>query len=102
MPKKILFLVVYKHWFDLMYSGVKKYEYRKKSKWILSRLENKTYDQIKFSNGYGKDKPFFICEYKGFNFSEKKEKITFNEHTIYLEKEDIVIRLGKVIEKGNF
>jgi len=102
MAKKILFLVVYKHWFDLMYSGVKKYEYRKKSKWILSRLENKTYDQIRFSNGYGKNKPFFICEYNGYVITEKKETIKIKDYEITVQVGDVIIKLGKIISKGNF
>jgi hypothetical protein len=99
---KTLFLVVYKHWFDLMLSGIKKFEYRKRSRWILSRIENKNYDCIKFSNGYGMDKRFFLCEYKGFRICEKVENIFFDKYEIILEPGDIVIELGKILEKGNF
>lgn len=99
---KVLYLVVYKHWFDLMLKGIKKNEYRKKSKWILSRVENKEYDLIKFSNGYGKDKKYFFCKYEGYNISNSSEIITFDEHVINLQPGDVIIKLGKIIEKGNF
>lgn len=46
--------------FDVMLTGEKDKEYRKPSKWIVSRLYNKDgtlkkYDVVKFVNGYGHD-----------------------------------------------
>lgn len=63
---KTLHLTLSKTPFDLMVKGKKKKEYRKPSRWVFSRLHQKTYDYVKFANGYGPDKPYFICEYKGF------------------------------------
>ena len=67
-----LYLTLKKKPFDIMISGEKKFEYRNNSKWIESRLINsknnepKKYKYIKFTNGYGHNRPYFICEYKGF------------------------------------
>lgn len=68
---KILHLSLKKEPFEVMVTGEKNQEFRKPTKWILSRLYNKDgtpkhYDVVKFTNGYGKDKPQFVCEYKGF------------------------------------
>ena len=54
-------LTLKKEWFLLMLSGKKKQEYRKPSRWIESRIADKSYQFIKFTNGYGSDKPYFIC-----------------------------------------
>lgn len=55
-----------------MVTGEKREEFRKPSKWMLSRMFNKNkdgsksfkkYDLVKFVNGYGNDKPYFIAEF---------------------------------------
>ncbi len=97
---RVLHLTLKKEWFDLMISGKKKVEYRKPSKWIISRLQ-KEYDVIKFTNGYGSDKPYFVCEYKGFGISNKPETIYTENSKIEVEEGDCLIKLGKIIETGN-
>ena len=77
MDVRVLHLTLKKEWFDLMISGKKRVEYRKPSKWIISRLE-KEYDVIRFTNGYGSDKPYFVCEYKGFEISKKSENVYYS------------------------
>ena len=54
----ILHLTLKKKWFDLIASGKKKFEYRESKPYWDVRLLNKFYDEIHFTNGYGKDKPF--------------------------------------------
>ena len=83
-----------------MVSGKKKVEYRQPSKWIITRLE-KEYDVIKFTNGYGADKPYFICEYNGFEISKKSETIFIENSIIEVEKGSYMINLGKILETGN-
>jgi ASC-1-like (ASCH) protein len=96
----ILHLTLKKKWFDLMISGRKKIEYRKPSRWIMSRL-SKDYDVIKFTNGYGSTKPFFICEYKGFEISDRSETINIDGNNIDVEIGTAIIKLGQIIERGN-
>lgn len=100
MDVRILHLTLKKEWFDLMISGKKRVEYRKPSKWIISRLE-KEYDVIRFINGYGSDKPYFVCEYKGFEISKKSETINLEKSEIQVEKGSYMINLGKILEIGN-
>lgn len=69
--KRILHLSLKKPPFEVMVTGEKDEEFRKNSEWIRSRLFDKKgkareYDVIKFTNGYGDHRPWFICEYKGF------------------------------------
>ena len=84
-----------------MLNGVKKQEYRKASNWIKVRLENKCYKFVKFVNGYGNDKPFFVCEYKGFKISEKYEIVKFDGQKVDVEKGDYIIQLGEIVDYGN-
>ena len=98
--RRVLPLTLKKEWFDLMVSGKKKVEYREPSKWIIVRLE-KEYDVIKFTNGYGSDKPYFICEYNGFEISNKSEIIHLENSKIEVEEGTYMIKLGKILEIGN-
>tara|TARA_B100000780_G_C21111553_1_gene449231 strand:- start:91 stop:402 length:312 start_codon:yes stop_codon:yes gene_type:complete len=98
---KTLHLTLKKNWFDLMLSGRKMAEFRKPSDWIKQRLINREYDLIKFINGYGNDKPFFICVYKGYEVTHKNEEIIFKDQTVIVEKGDYKIFLGDIVEKGN-
>jgi len=100
MNIKTLHLTLKKEWFDLMVSGKKKIEYRLPSRWIQSRLE-KDYDVIKFTNGYGSDKPYFVCKYNGFEISSKSETVYVEDSKIDVEVGMYLIRLGEIIETGN-
>jgi ASC-1-like (ASCH) protein len=108
--KKVLRLTLKKEPFDVMVTGEKKEEYRTLSKWINSRLldkdrRKKHYDYIEFTNGYGKDKPRFICEYNSFyyhHFQESTKKIFYsNGFELLLESSYVVILLGEIIYKEN-
>lgn len=88
-----------------MVTGEKRIEFRKPGKWIESRLFNKDgsrkqYDFIRFVNGYGSDKPFFVCHYAGFEY-------VFG-HFLYsngLEVnaiDEYAILCGQIIEVGNY
>lgn len=106
---KVLNLTLKKPPFDVMLTGEKKLEYREPTAWILSRLFDKNgtrkeYDAVKFVNGYGSDKPYFVVEFKGW------QHVHFKSHTIKysngfeLQIEEgyyIVIKLGKILESGN-
>lgn len=98
---RILYLTLSKLPFDLMINDNKKFEYRKPSEWIKSRLIGKEYDFVKFVNGYGKDKPYFIAEYKGYFISEKETTQIYPNLIVKTEKGDIIIRLGNIVKRGN-
>jgi len=60
----------------------------------------KDYNIVKFTNGYGSDEPYFICEYKGFNISKKSESFVIDKLEIKVDKGDYIIHLGKILEIG--
>ena len=64
---KILHLNLYRKYFDAIAEGTKTIEFRDKTQYWKKRLENKEYDVIKFRNGYAKDAPTMLVEYKGLN-----------------------------------
>lgn len=108
---KILHLAVNKQAFDVMITGEKKPEFRRPSRWIISRLfdENdvtRQYNAVKFTNGYGKNRPYFICKFEAVcKLFPMICRHTVEKYSNGLEVEvttdDYVIRLGDIIETGN-
>jgi hypothetical protein len=99
---KVLHLTLSKLPFEAMVSGEKKIEYRAPSKWILSRLKEKNYDLIKFVNGYGNEKPYFISKYNGFEIEKIPKTIKYtNGLVVDCKIGTIKIYLGEIIEIGN-
>jgi len=108
---KILHLSLTKLPFEVMETGEKRHEYRLPGDWILSRLKDKKgnrkeYDAVKFTNGYGGDKPYFIAKFLDwwYKCSKKNETIKYsNGFEIKIDEGDIliVIELGEILERGN-
>lgn len=102
---KILKLSLHKLPFDVMKTGEKTLEFRKPSKWILSRLIDKNgeprhYDYVEFTNGYGADKPKFMVEYKGFIKNSHFFHVSYsNGLRVPVNNGDIIIKLGELYEK---
>lgn len=106
---RTLNLTLNKKAFEVMVTGEKPEEFRKGSDWIRSRLMHsdgtyKRYHQIKFVNGYGSDKPYFICKYEGFLecYMEVAERIYSNGLTVSgIGRGDFIIYCGDILETGN-
>lgn len=103
---RILHLSLNPEPFEVMVTGEKSNEYRKSSFWIKSRLFKgnipKKIDYVKFVNGYGSQRPYFIARFEGFH----KAKINYtmkysNGLKIQIRKGDFNIKLGTIIEYGN-
>ena len=86
--QKILHLNLYRKFFDQIAEGTKTIEYREVTDYWKKRIENREYDVIKFRNGYAKDAPTMLVEYKGYSVG--KHPLIGN-----LEYE---LKLGKIIE----
>jgi len=104
--QRTLVLTLSKTPFELMYKGIKKREFRKPSEWIKSRLFNKDgtrkdYDVVKFTNGYGNNKPTFTAIFNGFDSIKEDTSIPYDTLTVEASKGDFVIFLGDVIKKKN-
>jgi len=98
----ILHLTLKKKWFDLIKSGEKTTEYRDIKDYWKKRLVTITndkvlctnfighpfnfnkFDKINFRNGYSKDSPEMVVEFKGISLEEFEGKMCF------------AIKLGKV------
>lgn len=85
--KRILHLTLHRKWFDAIRSGEKTVEYRANTPYYWSRLSGRTYDEIRFVNGYGKYRPFIRIEFAFASFGSHSQKW--------------IIRLGKILEVGN-
>lgn len=98
---KILHLTLHKKAFEVMITGEKPHEFRKPSVWMLRRLIN-PYTHVKFVNGYGNNRPYFICEYKGYGFNTTAFCRTYsNGLKVEVNVYDWVLYLGPITEKGN-
>lgn len=99
---KILHLTLKKKWFDMILSGEKKEEYRAIKKYWQRRFcstidytytQFKEFDIIRFTNGYGKDKPTFDIELKEIvvDFGIEEWGGEYNEYYY-------VLKLGEVVK----
>jgi len=65
---EVLHLTLKKKWFDMILYGDKREEYREIKPYWKKRLERiytkKTYTHVKFTNGYGENRPCFVIELK--------------------------------------
>ena len=87
--KKVLHLNLYHKYFDQILKGEKTIEYRDITPYWSKRLEGRHYDVIKFKNGYRKDAPEMLVEFKGMGV------VTFQTTPTY------AIELGKILETKN-
>jgi len=87
-----LTLTLKKKWFDMIFSGEKKEEYRTIKKHWKSRLEGKSYDKILFINGYHPDSPRFEIECLGISIATGKKEWGAEDAVEYY-----VIKLGKIL-----
>lgn len=102
----ILNLPLNKEPFEVMYTGEKNREYRNRSFWLMSRLlkdgEPKEIDFVKFTNGYGKERPYFIAKFDYFHIAKINYKMEYsNGLKVNIRKGDVIIKLGRIIEIGN-
>lgn len=99
----VLYLTMKKRPFDLMLKGIKTKEYRRQTAWIAVRLKGKDYTHVQFTNGYGKDKPYFICTYLGFHRAKTNLRVEYEngDFVVQVRRGDYVISLGEILERGN-
>jgi len=86
---KVLHLNLFRKYFDAILNGEKTTEYREVTSYWSKRLEGRHYDVIKFRNGYRKDAPEMLVEFKGMGV------VTFQTTPTY------AIELGKILETNN-
>jgi len=101
---KTLKLNVRHKWFEVMVTGEKTFEFRKASKWMISRLKGRKYDFVEIRSGYGKKRPYFIakCVYIKKKTLEPVRIIYSNDLFVDIDPGDIIIKLGKIIKIRNY
>lgn len=101
----VLQLTLKGNWFDLIASGDKTFEYREyKAHWIsrlLGKSGTRRYDEVRFTNGYGKHRPYIRAEFIGTSIIKGKYCEPENGEPLDSEKEYFVISLGEILEIGN-
>lgn len=91
---KILHLTLTKKWFDMIMSGTKKEEYRAIKPYWTTRLDGREFDVIVFSNGYGKNSPKMMVEFKGLSVGKGRHDWGGGDVQVY------VIKLGNVLKSA--
>jgi len=102
--KIILNLTLKKEWFDLIKKGIKKVEYREyKPYWIKRFVKNgyKNFDEIHFTNGYGRKMPFISVDFVGISVVCGDVCNQKNNEPIDVNKKYFVINLGEILETRN-
>lgn len=87
--KKTLYLTLHRRWFEDIYAGCKKKEFRDWTPYWNKRLLKYKYDEILFRNGYGKNRPFIRIELTSISF-------------VKAPKPFFMLCLGEILEFGNY
>jgi hypothetical protein len=82
---EILHLTLEREWFDDIVRGAKHEEYRKYKPYWTTRLEGRDYKVVKFRNGYARNAPEMVVEFKGLSRDGKAGDA------------DYVINLGRIL-----
>lgn len=61
----VLHLNLHREWFAAIVAKTKRMEYRRRTPYWKTRLENRQYDVIQFRNGYATDAPEMLVEFRG-------------------------------------
>ena len=81
---EILHLTLYREYFAAIAAGEKTAEYRKATPYWKKRLEGRKYDLVKFRNGYARNAPEMLVEFRGLRRRGKTRNA------------DYVILLGRI------
>lgn len=98
---KTLHLTLKKPQFQVTLSREKQSEFRRPTLWIQSRLIDKSYDFVKFTNGYGNDKPCFTCKFLGWRFATEGTYIYSNGLVVSVDESYFEILLGEIVQVKN-
>lgn len=84
--RSVLNLTLERQYFSEIIAGTKTFEYRERKAYWDTRLDGRSYDIVRFKNGYGSDVPEMEVEILG----------------IQKERDQYVIKLGKISNLKNW
>lgn len=84
--KRILHLNLHREYFTAIATKTKRTEYRRRTPYWKTRLENRKYDVIQFRNGYATNAPEMLVEFLGVRRIRKRGKPQY------------AIRLGRILK----
>jgi hypothetical protein len=84
--QRTLHLTLKRKWFAEIAAKKKRIEYRDQKPYWRKRLEGRSYDVIKFRNGYASDAPEMLVEFKGLRRYGKGRAAKY------------AIRLGRILK----
>ena len=107
---KILHLTLTKKWFDLTALRLKAREYRIRKPYWINRLlymdgdclRIKTFDEIHYTNGYGKNRPFCRVKWNGMSTFMRPVDEPQHGEILDCEKSYFIIYNGPVLETRNW
>jgi hypothetical protein len=82
----VLHLNLHREWFAAIVAKTKRIEYRCRTPYWKTRLENRKYDVIQFRNGYATNAPEMLVEFRGVRRYGKGRNAYY------------AIRLGKILK----
>ena len=91
---KTLHLTLFRRWFIDILEGTKTEEYREIKPFWAKRLSQQ-YDTVTFRNGYAKDAPLMVVEFKGMEIKTIYHPIHHKPMTVF------AVKLGRIIETKN-
>jgi hypothetical protein len=105
--KRVLHLTLERKWFDLIAQGKKTSEYREYKDHWKSRLVSagkgfRKFDEVRFVNGYGSDRPFMRVEFVDTRLHIGHRCRPQNGEIMEPYKHYFVIYLGRILEIGNY
>jgi hypothetical protein len=91
----ILHLTLKKRWFEMIASGEKREEYREIKSYWTTRLTNKKYDAVQFTNGYSKNAPRVT-----FELNDILSGLGVVEWGAPVSTPVFILRLGRIISRN--
>lgn len=91
---KTLHLTLFRRWFIDIFEGTKTEEYRE-IKPFCAKRPFQHYDTVTFRNGYAKDAPLMVVEFKGVEVKTIHHPIHHKPITVF------AVKLGRILETKN-
>ncbi len=95
-------LTLSKNPFDVMVTSEKTEEFRDPSPWNVSRIVEREYRYVHFTNGYRSHMPWFLCQWRGWAYAQQAQEYRYsNGLLVQVNEGDLIVLLGSILQTGN-